>query len=84
MDGLHQGYSFYIIMCARELNLPLYVRISMGEEYQFAMNYFQCLLPTGSEGREVLWIGSTLVAILPSCHNMKANHYNCINMNIVG
>ena len=42
------------------------------------------LLPTGSEEREVLWVGSIPVAILPPCHNMKLNHYNCINMNIVG
>ena len=29
------------------------------------------LLPTGSEEREVLVIGSIPVAILPSCHYMK-------------
>ena len=42
------------------------------------------LLPTGSEERGVLWVGSIPGAILPSCHNMKPNRYNCINMNIVG
>ena len=29
------------------------------------------LLPTGSEEREVLGVGSISVAILPSCQNMK-------------
>ena len=29
------------------------------------------LLPTGSEEREVLGVGSIPVAILPSCHDMK-------------
>ena len=29
------------------------------------------LLPTGSEEREVLGVGSITVAILPSCQNMK-------------
>ena len=29
------------------------------------------ILPTGSEEREVLGVGSIPVAILPSCHNMK-------------
>ena len=42
------------------------------------------LLPTGSEERGVLGVGSILVAILPSSLNMEPNHYNCINMNIVG
>ena len=41
------------------------------------------LLPTGSEEREVLRVGSIPVEILPSCHNMKPNHYNCVNMNMV-
>ena len=31
-----------------------------------------------------LGVGSIHVAILPSCHNMTPNHYNCRNMNIVG
>ena len=32
---------------------------------------YNYLLPTGSEGREVLGVGSILVAILPSCQDMK-------------
>ena len=31
------------------------------------------LLPTGSEDREVLGVGSIPVAILPSCHYMKTS-----------
>ena len=42
------------------------------------------LLPTGSEEREILWVGSIPVAILISCQDMKILHYNCIHMNIVG
>ena len=43
-----------------------------------------CLQPTGSEERGELWVGSVPDAILPSCQDMKPNHYNCIKMNIVG
>ena len=43
-----------------------------------------CLLPTGSEEREVLGVGSIPVAILPSCQYMKILHYNCTDMNIPG
>ena len=42
------------------------------------------VLPTGSEERDVLGIGSILVAILPSCQYMKMLHLTCIDMNIVG
>ena len=42
------------------------------------------LLPTGSEEREVLGLGSILVAILPSCLYMEMLYHNCIDMNIVG
>ena len=42
------------------------------------------LLPTGSEEREVLGVGSIPVAILPSCQYMKILHFNCTDMNIVG
>ena len=38
------------------------------------------LLPTGSEERGVLGVGSIPVAIVPYCQYMK----NCIDMNIVG
>ena len=31
----------------------------------------QCLLPTGSEEREVLGVGSIPVALLPSCKDVK-------------
>ena len=40
---------------------------------------YVCLLPTGSEEREVLGIGS----ILPSCQDMNDIALQCINMNIV-
>ena len=43
--------------------------------------YILHLLPTGSEEREVLGVGSIPVAILPSCQDMKTI---AINMNIVG
>ena len=42
------------------------------------------LLPTGSEEREVLGVGSIPVAILRSCQYMKILHYNCTDVNIVG
>ena len=42
------------------------------------------LLPTASEKREVLGVGSTPVAILPSCQNMKIIAVQLHNMNIVG
>ena len=42
------------------------------------------LLPTGSEEREVVGVGSIHVAILPSCQYMNVLHHNCIDMNIVG
>ena len=42
------------------------------------------LLPTGSEEREVLGVGSTPVAIFPSCKDMKLLHHNCIDIHKVG
>ena len=42
------------------------------------------LLPTGSEKKGVLGIGSIPVAILPSCQHMKIMHHNCVAMNKVG
>ena len=42
------------------------------------------LLPTGSEEREVLEVGSIHVALLPSCHNIKIIALQLDNMNIVG
>ena len=42
------------------------------------------LLPTGSEEREVLGVGSIHVALLPSCHNIKIIALQLDNMNIVG
>ena len=42
------------------------------------------LLPTGSEEREVLQVGSIPVAIFPSCLYMKILHYDCTDMNRVG
>ena len=41
------------------------------------------LLPTGREGREVLGLGSILVAILPSCQDMKNIALLCRDVNIV-
>ena len=41
------------------------------------------LLPTGSEERKVLEVGSIPVAKLPSCHYFKILHYNCTDINIV-
>ena len=35
------------------------------------MGYSTALLPTGSEERGVLEVGSTPVAILPSCQDIK-------------
>ena len=42
------------------------------------------LLPTGSEEREVLWVGSIPVAILSSCQNMNIVALQLHNMNIFG
>ena len=42
------------------------------------------LLPTGSEEKEALGVGSIPVAILPSCQNMKVIALQLHNMNIVG
>ena len=42
------------------------------------------LLPTGSEKRGVLGVGSIPVAILPSSQYMKLLHHNCKAINIVG
>ena len=42
---------------------------------------FGCLLPTGSEEREVLGVGSISVALH---QNMNTLHHNCIDMNKVG
>ena len=42
------------------------------------------LLPTGSEEKGVLGIGSIPVAILPSCQSIIILHHNCIDMNIGG
>ena len=42
------------------------------------------LLPTGSEEKEVLGVGSIPVAILPSCQYVEMLHYKFIDMNIVG
>ena len=42
------------------------------------------LLPTGSEEREVLGVGSIPVTILQSCQNMKMIALQLHNMNIVG
>ena len=42
------------------------------------------LLPTGSEERGILRVGSVHVAIIPSCQDMKTIALYCINMNIVG
>ena len=42
------------------------------------------LLPTGSEEREVLGVGSIPVAILPSCQNMKIIALQLHNINMVG
>ena len=42
------------------------------------------LLPTGSEEREVLGVGSIPVAILPSRQDMKTIALQCREINIVG
>ena len=42
------------------------------------------LLPSESEEKEVLGVGSIPVAILPSWQDMISLNYNCIHMNIVG
>ena len=43
----------------------------------------QVLLPTGSEEREVLGVGSIPVAIFPSCQNMKVIALQLNNMSWV-
>ena len=47
-------------------------------------NSIDHLLPTGSEEREVLGVGSIPDAILPSWQYMEMLHHNCIDINIVG
>ena len=42
------------------------------------------LLPTESEEREVLGVGSIIVAIIPSCQDMKTIAIYSKNLNIVG
>ena len=42
------------------------------------------LLPTRSEERGVLGVGSIPVAILSSCQDMGMLHHNCIDLNMVG
>ena len=42
------------------------------------------LLPTGSEEREVLGVGSIPIAIFPSCQYIQTLHHSCIDINIVG
>ena len=42
------------------------------------------LIPTGSEEREVVAVGSIPVAILPACQNMKIITLRLHNINIVG
>ena len=49
-----------------------------------AKSKMEALLPTGSEEREVLGIGSIPVAILPSCHDMRMITLQLHNMNIDG
>ena len=44
---------------------------------------YVCLLPTGSEEREVLGVGSIPVAKLSSCQGMNDIALQCININIV-
>ena len=41
-------------------------------------------LPTGSEEKGVLEVGSIPIAILPPCQSKKLLHHNCIDMNKVG
>ena len=43
----------------------------VGGNQKMTPNVNHILLPTGSDGREVLVVGSILVAILPSCQDMK-------------
>ena len=38
---------------------------------EVALGYLRYLLPTGSEDREALGVGSIAVAILPSCQDIK-------------
>ena len=55
-----------ILSCSNLENLLFHGTILFS--IQFASNY---LLPTGSEERGVLGVGSIPVAILPSCQDMK-------------
>ena len=51
---------------------------------QFGPSVIHVLLPTESEEREVLGVGSISVAILPSRQYMKILYYDCTDMTIVG
>ena len=64
-------YILYVCMC---IYMNMYIHVSL----------YIYLLPTGSEEREVLGVGSIPVAILPSCQYMKILRYKCTDINIVG
>ena len=55
----------------RQRALNLMERFSAGITYSEIKESAASILPTGSEEREVLGLGSIPVAILPSCQNMK-------------
>ena len=52
--------------------------------FLFIEQHNTCLLPTESDEREVLGVGSIPVAILPSFQDMKTIVLQCIEINIVG
>ena len=51
---------------------------------KYCHKVYKVLLPTGSEEREVLEVGSIPVEYFPHVKTGRILHYNCINMNIVG
>ena len=57
-------------------------------KYVVVVNFVVChmhiLCLYGSEEKELLGVGSIIVAILPSCQYITILHHICIDMNIVG
>ena len=58
-------------------------KVSLGSFLCFSQRLF-VLLPTRSEEREVLGVGSIPVAKLPSHQYMKILYYDCTDMKTVG
>ena len=73
----------YYVLFIMKCGLVLYTQCILFRELRQTL--ISCsLLPTGSEERGVLGVGSIPVAIFPSCQGMKIMRHNCIDMNKVG